>query len=138
MSAFPGLRRNAEELAAPLPPLLAAAEHLAMTVLLGEHGRRRSGIGDEFWQYRPVRPGDEARMIDWRRSARSDASASVGQRFACRHLNADRDDVDRRADHCLQRWQSRRADAAVRHFLLPIVPLSALGLVAGPLDPPSG
>ena len=73
MNAFPGLRRHAEELAAPLPPLLAAAEHLALTVLLGEHGRRRSGIGDEFWQYRPVQVGDEARMIDWRRSARSDA-----------------------------------------------------------------
>ena len=73
MNAFPGLRRNAEELAAPLPPLLAAAEHLAMTVLLGAHGRRRSGIGDEFWQYRPVQIGDEARNIDWRRSGRSDA-----------------------------------------------------------------
>lgn len=66
------LRQGAEELAAPLPPLLAAAEHLASTVLLGRHGRRRAGIGDEFWQYRPTIPGDEARMIDWRRSARSD------------------------------------------------------------------
>ncbi|MGC9420541.1 MAG: DUF58 domain-containing protein, partial [Rhodovulum sp.] len=31
------------------------------------------GLGDEFWQYRPAHAGDEARMIDWRRSARSDA-----------------------------------------------------------------
>ena len=30
-------------------------------------------MGDEFWQYRPAMPGDEARAIDWRRSARSDA-----------------------------------------------------------------
>ena len=30
-------------------------------------------MGDEFWQYRPARAGDEARSIDWRRSARSDA-----------------------------------------------------------------
>ena len=67
------LRQGAEDLAAPLPPLLAAAEHLAATVLLGRHGRRRAGIGDEFWQYRPSIPGDETRMIDWRRSARSDA-----------------------------------------------------------------
>ncbi len=66
------LRVRSEDLAAPLPPLLAAAEHLASTVLLGEHGRRRPGLGDEFWQYRPAMPGDEARMIDWRRSARSD------------------------------------------------------------------
>jgi uncharacterized protein (DUF58 family) len=29
-------------------------------------------MGDDFWQYRPVQPGDELRQIDWRRSARSD------------------------------------------------------------------
>nr|WP_237072832.1 DUF58 domain-containing protein [Pseudaestuariivita rosea] len=56
-----------------MPPLLAAAEHLASTVMLGIHGRRRAGMGDEFWQYRPVQYGDELRTIDWRRSARSDA-----------------------------------------------------------------
>lgn len=67
------LRGQAETLAAPLPPLLAAAEHLATTVLLGSHGRRRPGLGDEFWQYRPAHGGDEARAIDWRRSGRSDA-----------------------------------------------------------------
>jgi len=67
-----GLRSRAEGLASALPPLLADAEHLAQTVLLGAHGRRRSGMGDEFWQYRPLAVGDEARMIDWRRSAKSD------------------------------------------------------------------
>ncbi|MBR9650140.1 DUF58 domain-containing protein [Thalassobius aquimarinus] len=41
-------------------------------MLLGEHGRRRSGMGDDFWQYRPLQPGDTRRMIDWRRSARGD------------------------------------------------------------------
>ncbi|OYX22681.1 MAG: DUF58 domain-containing protein [Rhodobacterales bacterium 32-66-7] len=46
---------------------------LAATVMLGEHGRRRAGLGDEFWQYRPAHQGDSARMIDWRRSARSDS-----------------------------------------------------------------
>ncbi|MFT6451503.1 MAG: hypothetical protein ACJA06_000987 [Halocynthiibacter sp.] len=66
------LRAGAEALAAGLPPLLADAEHLAQTVLLGSHGRRRAGMGDEFWQYRPAQPGDSARMIDWRRSAKSD------------------------------------------------------------------
>ncbi|WP_296423203.1 DUF58 domain-containing protein [Yoonia sp.] len=68
------LRSNAETLAAPLPALLADAEHLATTVLLGDHGRRRAGVGDTFWQYRPAQPHDAARSIDWRRSARSDAS----------------------------------------------------------------
>lgn len=66
------LRARAEAEAARLPPLLARAEHLAGTVLLGEHGRRRAGLGDDFWQYRPVQPGDSRQMIDWRRSARSD------------------------------------------------------------------
>lgn len=66
------LRARAEAEAARLPPLLARAEHLAGTVLLGEHGRRRPGQGDDFWQYRPVQPGDSRQMIDWRRSARSD------------------------------------------------------------------
>lgn len=73
MSKPQHLRARAEDQAARLPPLLARAEHLAGTVLLGEHGRRRSGLGDDFWQYRPVQPGDSRRMIDWRRSARGDA-----------------------------------------------------------------
>lgn len=67
------LRPRAEALGQTLPPLLAAAEQLAHTVMLGEHGRRRAGTGDEFWQYRAAGQGDGARMIDWRRSARTDA-----------------------------------------------------------------
>nr|WP_275981942.1 DUF58 domain-containing protein [Frigidibacter sp. ROC022] len=66
------MRSGAEALAGGLPPLLAEAQQLASTVLLGEHGRRRAGVGSEFWQYRPAHGGDEARLIDWRRSARSD------------------------------------------------------------------
>jgi uncharacterized protein (DUF58 family) len=66
------LRARAETLGQSLPPLLAAAEHLSATVILGEHGRRRAGMGDEFWQYRPAHAGDSARMIDWRRSARAE------------------------------------------------------------------
>ena len=72
MSHSPNLRARAETLGQSLPPLLAQAEHLAATVILGEHGRRRAGMGDEFWQYRPAHAGDSARMVDWRRSARSD------------------------------------------------------------------
>jgi uncharacterized protein (DUF58 family) len=66
------LRQSAETEAARFPPLLARAEHLAGTVLLGDHGRRRSGLGDDFWQYRPAQHGDSRRMIDHRRSARGD------------------------------------------------------------------
>ena len=73
MSTAPDLRTRVEALGQTLPPLLAEAEMLASTVMMGEHGRRRAGLGDEFWQYRPAHQGDSARMIDWRRSARSDA-----------------------------------------------------------------
>lgn len=66
------LRSDAETLAAPFPALLADAEHLASTVLMGDHGRRRAGLGDTFWQYRPAQSHDAMRAIDWRRSARSD------------------------------------------------------------------
>ena len=72
MTISADLRARAEALGQTLPPLLAEAEHLAATVALGEHGRRRAGMGDDFWQYRPARPGDPLRSIDWRRSARSD------------------------------------------------------------------
>lgn len=66
------LRAEAETQAATLPALLARAEHLAGAVLLGDHGRRRAGMGDDFWQYRPAQMGDSRRMIDHRRSARGD------------------------------------------------------------------
>ncbi len=65
-------RRDAEALAEGIPPLLARAHRLAATLSLGVHGRRRSGSGEEFWQYRPAVNGDLLRQIDWRKSARSD------------------------------------------------------------------
>jgi uncharacterized protein (DUF58 family) len=71
--AGPGwLRRDAERISGSLPPLLAEAERLAASVAVGAHGRRRSGPGETFWQYRQAMPGDPQTAIDWRRSARSD------------------------------------------------------------------
>jgi uncharacterized protein (DUF58 family) len=67
------LRSASETLAAAFPPLRAEAEHLATTVMIGDHGRRRAGVGDTFWQYRPAQNHDDMRSIDWRRSARSDS-----------------------------------------------------------------
>ncbi len=63
---------TAEALGGTLPPLLVAAERIAATVAQGVHGRRRTGRGDSFWQYRPFTQGDAAQRIDWRQSARSD------------------------------------------------------------------
>lgn len=67
-----GLRAEAEAIAAALPALMLSAERLSAALLSGAHGMRRPGIGEEFWQYRAATPGDSARNIDWRRSARSD------------------------------------------------------------------
>src|SRR5689334_13468523 len=66
------IQHRAEQLAARLPPLLVDAERVAATVAQGVHGRRRVGQGETFWQYRRYLPGDSARMVDWRRSAKSD------------------------------------------------------------------
>ncbi len=66
------LHHHAEALAAPLPPLLVEAEQVAATVVQGIHGRRRTGPGDSFWQFRRYQPGDPATAIDWRQSAKSD------------------------------------------------------------------
>lgn len=67
------LRHRSETVSGGLPSLMVAAEHLAATIMLGNHGRKRAGMGDEFWQYRPAEAGDGLRAIDWRRSARADA-----------------------------------------------------------------
>jgi uncharacterized protein (DUF58 family) len=66
-----GLHQQAEALADRLPPLLVAAERVAATVAQGVHGRRRVGVGETFWQFRPYQPGDSTSRIDWRQSARS-------------------------------------------------------------------
>jgi uncharacterized protein (DUF58 family) len=64
-------RHRAEQLAATLPPLLVAAERVALTVAQGVHGRRRVGQGETFWQFRRYEFGDPAQLIDWRQSAKS-------------------------------------------------------------------
>lgn len=69
-----GLRADSEKLAHALPALLAAARALAATITPGTHGRRRAGLGDTFWEYRPAEAWDDASRIDWRRSARGDTA----------------------------------------------------------------
>ncbi|MHC8510083.1 MAG: DUF58 domain-containing protein [Rhodospirillales bacterium] len=65
------LHARAETAAAGVPALMTAAERLAAAVHPGFHGRRRAGDGETFWQFRAYAPGDSARRIDWRRSARA-------------------------------------------------------------------
>lgn len=71
LPGFLRLRERAERLGERLPALLVEAERVAATVAQGVHGRRRTGIGETFWQFRSYQPGDDARSIDWRQSARA-------------------------------------------------------------------
>jgi uncharacterized protein (DUF58 family) len=65
------LGAEADAIGASLPPLLVAAERLASTVALGVHGRRKSGMGETFWQFRRYAQGDARGAIDWRQSGKS-------------------------------------------------------------------
>ncbi|GAB5507628.1 MAG: DUF58 domain-containing protein [Rhizobiaceae bacterium] len=55
-----------------VPDLLVEARRVVNTVIAGWHGRRRRGIGENFWQFRPYVEGESRSRIDWRRSARDD------------------------------------------------------------------
>ena len=79
------LRRRAEGLASALPPMLVAAERIANAVIHGLHGRRRSGPGEDFWQYRSYSFGDSVQSIDWRKSARSDRVLVRENEWAATH-----------------------------------------------------
>lgn len=63
---------EAQSLAARLPDILVEAMRVSNTLLHGIHGRRRSGPGETFWQFRHYEQTDDANLIDWRRSASSD------------------------------------------------------------------
>ena len=58
--------------AALVPDLLVEARRVVNTVMAGWHGRRKRGIGENFWQFRPYVEGEAISRIDWRRSARDD------------------------------------------------------------------
>ncbi|PSJ60620.1 DUF58 domain-containing protein [Kumtagia ephedrae] len=55
-----------------VPDLLVEARRVVSTVISGWHGRRKRGIGENFWQFRPYVEGEALARIDWRRSARDD------------------------------------------------------------------
>ena len=66
------LEGEAHGLADRLPDMLMEAMRISSTVAHGIHGRRRSGPGETFWQFRQFQSMDAANLIDWRRSASSD------------------------------------------------------------------
>ncbi len=70
LSSKAKLRADAEQLAGHLPALLLKAEQIAATINVGQHGRRRVGTGEDFWQFKSYSTGDERSQIDWRQSAK--------------------------------------------------------------------
>lgn len=63
---------RARQRASLVPDCLVEARRIANTVIAGWHGRRKRGIGENFWQFRPYTDGESLSRIDWRRSARDD------------------------------------------------------------------
>ncbi|KAB0264094.1 DUF58 domain-containing protein [Microvirga brassicacearum] len=59
-------------LAQRMPHLILESRRVAASLSHGIHGRRRAGIGETFWQFRPFVTGEAAQRIDWRRSGRDD------------------------------------------------------------------
>ncbi|GAB0117398.1 DUF58 domain-containing protein [Acidisoma sp. 7E03] len=116
----------AEALGQTLPPLLLAAERVAASVAQGVHGRRRTGRGDSFWQYRPFTEGDTAQRIDWRQSARSDrlfVRETEWEAAQTAYLWV--------ADGAAMRWQSGQAPAKRERAVLLALALAALLLRGG-------
>lgn len=68
----PSVDAAAADLASRMPRLVARAHEIAASVAYGAHGRKRAGVGETFWQYRPFMSGEAAHRVDWRRSARGD------------------------------------------------------------------
>ena len=63
---------EAKRLAARLTRIGLEARRIAASMVQGAHGRRRPGVGESFWQFRPFMPGEAALLVDWRRSAREE------------------------------------------------------------------
>jgi len=63
---------RARQRAALIPDCMVEAKRIANTVIAGWHGRRKRGMGENFWQFRPYAEGESLAGIDWRRSARDD------------------------------------------------------------------
>lgn len=72
METSTDLVTKAVDLSVRLPDLLLEARRIANNVMSGWHGRRKRGVGDNFWQFRPYVEGAPISHIDWRRSARDD------------------------------------------------------------------
>lgn len=62
--------QEAEDAAASLPSLYLHAQKLVSNLTFGHHGRRKSGRGEDFWQFKQYAEGESRTDIDWRQSAK--------------------------------------------------------------------
>ncbi len=72
MRALLNLRSDAERVSDPLPALMMQAQDIASSIIHGQHGQRKSGSGEKFWQFREYQDSDRPQDIDWRQSAKTD------------------------------------------------------------------
>ena len=63
------LLKKSEETSNLMPTLIADSSILTRHVLNGLHSTRFAGKGDNFWQFKDYKFGDNVAEIDWRKSA---------------------------------------------------------------------
>lgn len=66
--------RRADQNASLYPHFLLKAKHLANSLILGFHGRKEIGIGENFWQFKPYVDGESPKKIDWRQTAKRETT----------------------------------------------------------------
>lgn len=64
--------KSAQDISNKLPDLVVEAEQIAHSFMRGDHNRKKTGSGDDFWQFRKWQHGDNVSNIDWRQTAKSD------------------------------------------------------------------
>ena len=79
---------------------------------MGEHGRRRAGVGEDFWQFRQALPGDDLATVDWRRSGRSDTAYVREREWESAHTVAIWADNAQSMDYSGKRGVSSKGERA--------------------------
>ena len=69
---FSKLYSKAEEQAETLSSVLFKAKQHADHIISGGHASKKSGMGEDFWQFKEYSPNDRPQDIDWRQSAKTD------------------------------------------------------------------
>nr|WP_244644235.1 DUF58 domain-containing protein [Azorhizobium oxalatiphilum] len=112
------LSHEASVLAAAMPRLVLEARRIAAAVQHGVHGRRRSGAGENFWQYRRFTDGEAAARVDWRRSARDDHLYVREREWEAAHTVWIWPDLSASMDYASEKLDTKRHRALLIAFAL--------------------